>query len=83
MAAQIQKIVQSNSFGCLFQMSPVSCHSIGKVWSKLSLYYLLDLAIAILNSLRIFSSFDGGSKEMGRYPFDKTLIALEYNSVPQ
>ena len=27
----------------------------------------------------IFSNFDGGSKEIGKYPFDRTLIALEYN----
>ena len=57
-------------------MSLVLCHSIGKVWLKLSHMSLLDLAIAILTSLK---GFEGGSREMGRYPFDKTLMALEYN----
>ena len=40
---------------------------------------MFDFAIAIHTSFKIFSNFDGGSKEMGKYPFDKTRIALEYN----
>ena len=35
--------------------------------------------MAILTSFKIFSNLEGGSSEMGRYPFDRTLIALEYN----
>ena len=59
-------------------MSLISCSSIGKVLLELS-YSLLDFAIAILTSFRIFSNFDGGNREMGRYHFDKILMALEYN----
>ena len=50
---------------------------IGHSKSKLS-HSLCYLVIATLTSFKIFSNFDGVSKEMGRYPFDKTLIALEY-----
>ena len=36
MAERKLEIELSNSFGCQFQMLPISCRSTGKVWSTLS-----------------------------------------------
>ena len=48
-------IVQSNSFGCLFQMLLISCHSIGKVLLKLSrsLCWILQLLFLLLSGFSL------------------------------